>query len=420
LADPSKRVVITGLGSLTSLGIGAGHCFDQLLAGKSGVVRLERWDTEGFATKIAAEVRGSVYIGEDHFSKRDMRRMDPFTQIGVVASKEAFADSGLEVGSFDSQRAGSILATGIGGIQTILDNQKVLEESGPRRVTPYFIPNTMANSLAANVAILFGLQGACFETSSACASSGHAIGIAMREIRSGRADIMLAGGAETTTNPLCVAGFNSIKALSTRNDDPQAASRPFDRDRSGFVMGEGAGILVLESLQHAQARGARIYCELAGFGQSDDAGHITAPDETGKQPAKAISMAMEDAGFNPGDVGYINAHGTSTHLNDMIETIAIKLALGEDAASKVCISSSKSMLGHCVGAASAVEAVVSALSLHQGVAHHTLNLENPDLETGCDLDYIPGQPREGNFKAALSNSLGFGGHNVSLAFRKFE
>ncbi len=420
MADPERRVVITGIGSITSLGMGADTTFEQLLAGQSGVRLIERWSTEGFNTRIGAEVRDCVFHAEEHFAKRELRRMDPFAQVGVVAAREAVADSGFTDTEFDPTRAGSILATGIGGIQTILDNQVVLEKHGPRRVTPYFIPNTMANSLAAHVAIEYGLQGACFLTASACASSGHAIGMAAREIRAGFADIMVTGGSETTTNPLCVAGFSSIKALSTRNDDPKRASRPFDRDRDGFVMGEGAGVLVLESLEHAQKRGAKIYCELAGFGQTDDAGHITAPDSTGRQPSRAMEIAMQDAGMNTEDVDYINAHGTSTHLNDKIETMAIKMALGEEAARKICISSSKSMFGHKVGAASAVEAVVCAQTLQRGVAHQTLNLENPDLENGCDLDYIPDQPREADFRGVLSNSLGFGGHNVSLAFRKFE
>lgn len=417
--DPQRRVVITGLGSVNSLGLGAAHSFDKILAGESGVRAIERWDTTDFATKIGAEVRESVYIAEDHFSNRDLRRLDPFTQIGLLAAREAWADAGIEEG-FDRDRAGSILGTGIGGIQTILDNQRVLDASGPRRVTPYFIPNTMANALAANVAIEFGLQGACYLTASACASSGHAIGMALREIRDGRADLMVTGGAETTNNPLCVAGFNSLKALSTRNDDPTRASRPFDRDRDGFVMGEGAGALILESLEHAQARGARIYCELVGFGQSDDAGHITAPDSTGVQPAKAMTNAMLDGGLTADEIDYVNAHGTSTFLNDKIETIAIKLALGDEHAKRVWISSTKSMVGHNVGAASAVEAVVCALSLHRGVVHQTLNLENPDVENGCDLDYVPEGPREKAIRAVLSNSLGFGGHNVCLAFRRFD
>jgi 3-oxoacyl-[acyl-carrier-protein] synthase II len=420
MTDPERRVVITGVGSLTSLGLGAGYTFDQLLAGESGVRLIERWDTSVFSTKIAAEVRGGIFKAEEHYARRDLKRLDPYSQLGLVAAREAVADSGFTEGNFDPSRSGAILATAIGGIQTILDNQKLLLEHGPRKVTPFFIPNTMANAFAANAAIEFGLQGGCFLTVSACASSGHAIGMAMREIRAGYADVMVTGGAEAVTNPLCVAAFSNIKALSSRNDDPKRASRPFDRDRDGFVMGEGAGVLVLESLEHAQARGARIYCELAGFGQTDDAGHITAPDSTGVQPARAMSLALQDAKLNPNEVDYINAHGTSTPLNDKIETLAIKLALGEDAARKTCISSSKSMFGHKLGAASAVEAAVCAMTLDRGVAHHTLNLENPDIENGCDLDYIPGQPREADFKAVISNSLGFGGHNVTLAFRKFE
>ncbi len=418
MADQQRRVVVTGIGALTPLGIGAPVLFERLLAGEHGFRPIERWDMTEFTTKFAAEVRGVVYHPEEHFTRLQLRRMDPFSQIGVVAAKEAWQDAGLEEGSFDPIRSGAILGTGIGGIQSIIEQGKVLREKGPRRVTPYFIPNTMANALAANVAIEFGLQGACFLTASACASSGHAIGMALNEIRSGRADLMVTGGGETTTNDLCVAGFNSIKALSTRNDDPGASSRPFDRDRDGFVMGEGAGVLVLESLEHAQARGAKIYCELAGFGQTDDAGHITAPDSTAQRPAAAMKLAMEDGGIAPEELSYINAHGTSTMLNDMVESAAIKLALGEDLAHKVPISSSKSMIGHLVGAAAAVEAVICVQTLSQGVAHKTNNLENPDVENGCTLDYIPEGPRKGDYYAALSNSLGFGGHNVSLAFRR--
>jgi 3-oxoacyl-[acyl-carrier-protein] synthase II len=420
MTDSQRRVVITGIGALTPLGIGAPLLFDSLLKGKTGFRNIERWDTTNFTTKFAAEIRGCVYLPDEHYSKREQKRMDPFAQVGLLAAREAWADSGLEKDAIDSTRSGAILGTGIGGIQSVLDQKDVLDTKGPRRVTPFFISNTMANALSANVAIEFNLQGACFLTSSACASSGHAIGMALREIRSGRADVMVTGGSETTTNALCLAGFNSLKALSTRNDDIQRSSRPFDRDRDGFVMGEGAGVLVLESLEHAQARGAKIYAEVSGFGQTDDAGHITAPDATAQRPAAALSLAMADAGINQDEVGYINAHGTSTMMNDMIETRAIKIALGEDNAKNVPISSSKSMLGHLVGAAAAVEAIVCIQTLNQGVAHHTNNLENPDLENGCDLDYIPGQPREANFKTALSTSLGFGGHNVCLAFRKFE
>jgi len=420
MSNQARTVVITGMGALTPLGIGAPLTFDRMLEGHTGFSMIERWDTSAFGTHFAAEIRDCIYKPEDHFTKMQMRRMDPFSQVGLVAAKEAWGDSGLDVDKIDSTRAGAILGTGIGGIQSILDQTKVLEESGPRRVTPYFISNTMANALAANIAIEFGLQGACFLTSSACASSGHAIGMALQEIQSGRADIMVTGGAETTTNAICLAGFNSVKALSKRNDDIQRASRPFDRDRDGFVMGEGAGILVLETLEHAQARGAKIYCELAGFGQSDDAGHITAPDKTGNRPAAALTLAMKDAGIDPSEVDYINAHGTSTMLNDMVETKAIKIALGEENARKTAISSTKSMIGHLVGAAAGVEAIVTALSLHRGIAPQTQNYETPDLENGLDLDYIPNEPRKKAFRAALSNSLGFGGHNVSIAFRRFD
>ena len=420
MTDSPRRVVITGIGALTPLGIGAPLLFDSLLEGKTGFRMIERWDTSDFTTKFASEIRGCVYKADEHYSKRDQKRMDPFAQVGLIAAREAWEDSGLDKDAIDSTRSGAILGTGIGGIQSVLDQQKVLEKGGPRRVTPFFISNTMANALSANVAIEFGLQGACFLTASACASSGHAIGMAFREIRTGRADVMVTGGSETTTNPLCLAGFNSLKALSTRNDDIQRSSRPFDRDRDGFVMGEGAGALIIESLEHAQARGAKIYAEIAGFGQSDDAGHITAPDSTAQRPAAALSMAMSDAGLNQSDVDYINAHGTSTMMNDMIETRAIKIALGDSNAKSVAVSSSKSMLGHLVGAAAAVEAIVCVSTLKRGVAHHTNNLENPDIDNGCDLDYIPNEPRESDFKTALSTSLGFGGHNVCIAFRKFE
>lgn len=419
MSDPSRTVVITGIGALTPLGIGAPLSFEKMLEGETGFRMIERWDTTDFGTKFAAEIRGSIFKSEDHFSRLESRRMDPFSQVGVVAAREAWADSGLDKDAIDSTRAGSILGTGIGGIQSIIEQGEVLATKGPRRVTPYFISNTMANALAANVAIEFGLQGACFLTASACASSGHAIGMALQEIRSGRADIMVTGGAETTTNALCLAGFNSVKALSKRNDDISRSSRPFDRDRDGFVMGEGAGVLVLETLEHAQARGAKIYCELAGFGQSDDAGHITAPDSTGNRPAAALSLAMRDGGLDPSEIDYINAHGTSTTLNDMVETKAIKIALGEENARNTAISSTKSMIGHLIGAAAGVEAIVTALALHRGIAPQTQNYENPDLENGLDLDYIPNEPREKAFRAALSNSLGFGGHNVSLAFRRF-
>ncbi len=419
MSATERKVVVTGVGAVTPLGVGAGVFFEGLLAGRSGVRRITRFDVSEHATQIAAEIRDGVFVPEEHFSSKELRRMDPFAQVGLVAAREAWKDAGFEGGYPRPERGGAILATGIGGITTIFEQDEVMRAKGPRRVTPFFIPSVMANSLPAHVAIEFGLAGPCFLTASACASSGHAIGMAMREIRVGNADLVVTGGAETTTNPLCLAGFNSLKALSTRNDEPERASRPFDRDRDGFVMAEGGGALVLESEEHARARGARIYCELAGFGQSDDAGHITAPDPSGERPAEAMRLALADAGIGAEEVDYVNAHGTSTQLNDKVETLALKLALGESDARRTWISSTKSMVGHLVGAAAAVEAVVCAMTLDRGVAHGTSNLEHPDVEGGCDLDYMPDGPREKEFRAAICNSLGFGGHNTCLAFRRY-
>ena len=419
MSEASRRVVVTGVGVVCPLGLGADSVFDQLLAGESGIRPIQGWDASQHATKIAGEVIGTVFDPAEHFDRQALKRLDPFSMFGLVAAREAMADSGAE-GSYEPERAGAIMGTGIGGIHTMLHGHDVLNDRGPRKVTPFYVPNLMPNALAGNTAIEFGLAGPCFLTSSACSSSGHAIGMAMREIRDGRADLMVTGGSEAACLPVCFAGFNQIRALSTRNDDPAAASRPFDRDRDGFVLSDGGGSLILESLEHAQARGARIYCELAGFGQSDDAGHITAPDATGKSPARAMRYAMEDAGIDPSEVDYVNAHGTSTELNDQMETTAIKLALGEENARKAAISSTKSMTGHLLGGASALESVVCVETLHRGVAHPTKNLENPDTETGCDLDYIPGDPRERDFRVALSNSFGFGGHNICLAFRRMN
>jgi len=419
--SPSQhRVVVTGVGAITPLASGAQVNFDRLLAGESGIAPISKFDPSDQGTRIAGEVFGKTYQAEEHFDRQELRRLDPFSQIGLVAAREAMADAGLEKGSFDPLRGGTILGSGIGGINTTLSGYDTINAGGPRRVTPFYVPNLMPNALPGNVAIEFGLAGPCFLTASACASSGHAIGLAMREIRDGRADVVVTGGTEASLVPVTLAGFSRLRALSTRNDEPEAASRPFDRDRDGFVLGDGGAILVLESEAHAKARGARVYCEMAGFGQSDDAGHITAPDETGQRPSLAMTYAMADGGIDPSEVDYINAHGTSTQLNDQMETQAIKLALGEEAARATAISSTKSMVGHLLGGASAIEAVVAALTLHRGVAHGTKNLENPDVENGCDLDYIPELRREGTFRAALSNSFGFGGHNVCLAFRRSE
>jgi 3-oxoacyl-[acyl-carrier-protein] synthase II len=405
---------------VTPLGLGVESFFSALLRGENGIRTIERFDTEDFAVRIAGEIRGIHYHADDHFSTKEQRRMDPFTQFGVVAAREAWKDAGFQGQEPpDPTRSGVILGTGIGGIQTIMDQHESLLNNGPRRVSPFFIPNTMANALPANVAIEFGLQGGCFLTASACSSAGHAIGLAMREIRDGRADLMVTGGSEATTTPLCLAGFASLKALSTWNDRPDKASRPFDIERNGFVMGEGAGVFVIEEMEAAKARGARIYCELAGFFQTDDAGHITAPDSTAERPAAAMAGALKDAGCSADQIGYINAHGTSTQLNDKVESLAIRIALG-DAADQAWVSSTKSMTGHLIGAAAGIEAIACILSIANGVVHPTRNCQQPDVEAGCTLDYVPGDARERTLQAAMSNSLGFGGHNVSLVFKAFS
>jgi 3-oxoacyl-[acyl-carrier-protein] synthase II len=350
---------------------------------------------------------------EEHFDAPDFRNLDPFTMYALIASEEAARDAGIDFRELPEEvreRCGTIIGTGIGGLIGIEEQHLVLQERGARRVSPHFVPRIMANAVSGQVAIRHGLLGTAFTTSSACASSGHAMGMALMAIRSGEADVVVTGGSEMATTALTVAGFNSAKALST-NPDPTMASRPFDRERDGFVLGDGAAVLVFEELERARARGARIYAEVKGYGSTDDAFHITAPKEDGSGPARALRLALRSAGIEPDDVDYINAHGTSTKYNDAIETRAIKLALG-DRAQKVAISSTKSMLGHLLGASSAVEMVATALSVHTGRVHPTRNLENPDPE--CDLDYVPGEAREMVVRNALSNSLGFGGHNVSL------
>jgi 3-oxoacyl-[acyl-carrier-protein] synthase II len=404
-----RRVVITGLGTVNPLGNDVETFFQRALEGRSGVGRITRFDASEHAVQIAAFC--SIEL-DKHFSVPDLRKLDPFTMLALVATREAVADAGLDLANEPEgarERYGAVIATGIGGITGIEEQYLVLQEKGPRRVSPHFIPRIMANAVAGQVAIEHGLLGTCFTTSSACASSGHAIGMALRSIQSGESDLVITGGSETATTPLGLAGFCSAKALSTRNDDPEGASRPFDADRDGFVMGEGAGILVFEEYGRAVERGARIYAEVKGFGSTDDAHHITAPKEDGAGPARALRLAMR--GVDPATIDYVNAHGTSTLYNDAIETRAIKLALG-DRARRLCVSSTKSMIGHLLGASSAVELVATAVSVQRGVVHPTKNLTTPDPE--CDLDYVPGEARELAVRNALSNSLGFGGHNVSI------
>ena len=407
-----RRVVITGLGTVNALGVSVPEFWPKILAGENGVGTISKFDTSGHTARIEGAVKWNV---DDHFNGPDQRKLDPFTMFALVATKEALADAGYddsnELSVEERERFGVILGTGIGGITGILEQHLVFLDRGPRRVSPHFVPRIMANAVSGQVAIANGLLGSVFTTSSACASSGHAIGLALQSIRSGEADVVVTGGAESSTTPLALAGFCSAKAVSTRNDEPELASRPFDKDRDGFVMGEGCGILVLEELERAQARGATIYAEVKGYGSTDDAHHITAPKEDGDGPARAMAIAMRQGGVKPGTVDYINAHGTSTKYNDAIETRAIRRTFG-DHADKLMVSSTKSMIGHLLGASSAVELVATALSVKNEVVHPTRNYTTPDPE--CDLDYIPGEARALTVRNALSNSLGFGGHNVSL------
>ncbi|MBL8859502.1 MAG: beta-ketoacyl-ACP synthase II [Planctomycetes bacterium] len=412
-----RRVVITGLGTINALGNDVETTWARLLRSESGVGPITRFDSKDHVVHFAASVDLDLAA---HFSVPDLRKYDLFTMWALLSSDEALRDAGIAMDALDEkqrERYGSIIGTGIGGITGIEAQHIELLERGPRRVSPHFVPKIMANAVSGQVAIRQGLMGTCFTTSSACASSGHAMGMAWRAIQWGDADVIVTGGAESATTPLSLAGFGNMKALSQRNDDPQAASRPFDKDRDGFVMGEGAGILVFEELEHAQKRGARIYAEVKGYGSTDDAFHITAPKEDGRGPARAMLEAMRHAKLAPEAFQYINAHGTSTPYNDAIETRAIKTAFGAHA-QKLAISSTKSMLGHLLGASSAVELVVSALSVHHKQVHPTRNLTTPDPE--CDLDYVPGAARDLEVKNLLSNSLGFGGHNVSICIGRVD
>jgi 3-oxoacyl-[acyl-carrier-protein] synthase II len=412
-----RRVVITGLGTINALGLDVETSFARILRGENGVGPIKRFDTSQHSVHFAACVEWDPLT---HFTTPDLRKFDPFTMWALVAADEALRDAGLKPADDPAElreRYGCIIGTGIGGITGIEEQYQAMLEKGPRRVSPHFIPKIMANAVSGQVAIRHGLQGTCFTTSSACASAGHAIGLAWRAIQLDDADIVVTGGAESATTPLSLAGFANMKALSTRNDDPGAASRPFDKDRDGFVMGEGCGILVFEELERAKKRGARIYAEVKGFGSTDDAFHITAPIEDGTGPARALKEALRHARLRPEQVDYINAHGTSTPFNDAIETRAIKLVFG-DHAKKLAVSSTKSMIGHLLGGSAAVELVVTALSVHRGVVHPTRNYTTPDPE--CDLDYVPGAARQMRVRNALSNSLGFGGHNVSICIGELD
>lgn len=404
-----RRVVITGIGAVSSLGLDMPTNWANMLAGKSGAGPITKFDTSKHTAKFACEVWD--WEEEKHFPRTESKRLEKFTMYYLVAADEAMKQCGIDLDKSDRERFGVITGTGIGGIHEI-EKSKVLQiERGADRVSPFFIPKIMANAMAGQAAIRFGALGTCYVTSSACASASHAIGMALRTIQWGEADIMLTGGSEGATTELGLAGFCALKAVSTRNDDPTKASRPFDRDRDGFVMGEGAAALVLEEYEHAKARGANILCEVLGYGSTDDAFHITAPNEDADGPTRAMRQALKDANAAPDTVQYVNAHGTSTHLNDKIETAAIKRVFG-DHAKKLAVSSSKSMVGHLLGASGAIELAACAMSIQSGSVHPTINYETPDPD--CDLDYVPNQAREMRVDRAISNSLGFGGHNTSL------
>ena len=410
-----RHVVITGLGAVTPLGNDVPTLWENLLAGRSGVGPITLFDPSHLEVRIAAEVKDFDPVAL--FGRRQARRNDRFTLFAMEAARQAIADAGLQFKSGDEREIGVLIGTAIGGILTLLENYDVLQTSSPRRVSPFMVPMMMPNAASATIAITYGLRGPNLCVASACATGSHAIGEAAEVIRRGDAEVMICGGSDAVIAALALSAFRNMRAVSTRNDEPERASRPFDAERDGFVMGEGAGVLVLESLEHARQRGARVYCELAGYGATADAWHIAAPEETGQGAASAMERALHDAGMAPEEVDYINAHGTSTPLNDRIETQAIRTVFGPHA-DRLVVSSTKSMLGHLMGAAGAVEAVACIKSLETGWVHPTINYETPDPE--CDLDYVPNQARRLEPRVALSNSFGFGGHNGCLLFRRWE
>jgi 3-oxoacyl-[acyl-carrier-protein] synthase II len=407
-------VVVTGVGLVTPCGIGIENVWNNILSGQSGIGPLTRFDTTKFDTKFAGEVKG--FNPEDYIQPKEVKKMDLFIHYALAAAQIAVNDSGLDMGQEDSERIGVVVGTGLGGLPTIEKYHSVLLERGPGRITPFFIPMLIANEAPGHIAIQHGFKGPNICIVTACATGAHSIGDACRIIQYGDADVMVAGGSEANLTPLTVGGFNAMKALSTRNDDPQKASRPFERDRDGFVVAEGSGVLILEELEHAKKRGAKIYAEMAGYGYNGDAYHITAPCPDGDGFIRCIRMALKDAQLSPDAVGYINAHGTSTKLNDYIETIAIKEVFKEKAY-RIPVSSTKSMTGHLLGAAGAIEAIFSVLSIRDQVCPPTINYENPDPE--CDLDFVPNTARNHTINAVMSNSFGFGGTNSTLIFRRF-
>jgi len=410
-----NRVVVTGLGVITPVGHDVDTYWNALLTGKSGAAKITKFDVTGHSVTFGSEVKG--FDPSAHIDPKEAKRMDPFAQYAVAAAKQAVKDSGIDFQKEDRFRCGAIIASGIGGLNELQEQHQKYMEKGPGRTSPFFVPKLMLNAAAGHIAIAFGLGGPNWGVASACASANHAMGTALRTIQYGDADVMLTGGSEAALTYLSISGFANMGALSTRNDAPEKASRPFDKNRDGFVLGEGAAILVFEKLEHAQARGARIYAEVLGIGNSDDAYHITAPDPDGTGGAYAMNQALKDAGLRPEQISYINAHGTSTPLNDKIETAAIKRTFG-DAAKKIPVSSTKSMIGHLLGAAAAVELVACILSIRDGVVHATINYETPDPE--CDLDCVPNEKRKVAVDYAMSNSLGFGGHNSAIVVGRFK
>ncbi|MDA8105471.1 MAG: beta-ketoacyl-ACP synthase II [Nitrospiraceae bacterium] len=409
------RVVVTGLGLITPVGIGVEKSWSGLLGGKSGIRRITQFDASTFATQIAGEVEG--FKPEDYIELKEIKKMDRFIHFGVAASTMAMEDSGLKIDEHNAPRVGVYVGAGMGGLPAIEHYHKILLEKGPRRITPFFIPMLIINLAAGNISIKFGAKGPNSAPATACATGSHAIGDAFKVIQRGDADAMIAGGTESVITAMGIGGFNAMKALSTRNDEPAKASRPFDRDRDGFIMGEGAGVLVIEELGHALKRNAKIYAEIAGYGLTGDAYHITSPAPGGEGAARCMTMALNDAGASPSQVDYINAHGTSTKYGDELETAAIKSVFGEHAY-HVAISSTKSMTGHLLGAAGGVEAVICSLAMRDGMIPPTINLDNPDPE--CDLDYVPHTARKADVGCAMSNSFGFGGTNACLLFKKFS
>jgi len=410
-----RKVVVTGVGLVTPCGIGIDNVWNNILSGQSGIGPLTRFDTTRFDTKFAGEIK--EFNPENYTQPKEVKKMDLFIQYALAAAQIAVNDAGLDMSREDSERVGVVVGTGLGGLPTIEKYHSVFLERGPGRITPFFIPMLIANEAPGHIAIQHGIKGPNLCIVTACATGAHSIGEACRIIQYGDADVMVAGGSEANLTPLTVGGFNAMKALSTRNDDPQRASRPFERDRDGFVVAEGSGIVILEELEHAKKRGAKIYAEMAGYGYNGDAYHITAPCPDGDGFIRCIKMALKDAQLSPDDVDYINAHGTSTKLNDYIETLSIKEVFKEKAY-RIPVSSTKSMTGHLLGAAGAIEAIFSVLAIRDQVCPPTINYENPDPE--CDLDYVPNTARDHTINVVMSNAFGFGGTNSALVLRRFK